>query len=314
MKMHSDNIKATAGVLAIHNLNVFPSSGGSMDYTVPWQDSFREACRRAAILAAEAAADLAEDSFGDDKATLLELSIPRFEVLGEGRYRLTGGLFLWAGHLFSPGATFRVLGNDFAIETPDLIQVATAVPVTMTEAKYDTYNASALSEISDDVLRELDLDLDKSTLPGPDDEVDIDDPDWMQMVKYISIYAESLTGGEPGRVIAFEPTYADDKYRSYATPELGFDASVFRELKDSWKACYDRYLVEFVDTKQPFAYITVELIGKAAVAADPTKASEDFPAFDAFGAAFDATSRDEYLTHDPAEIVETLRKIGAGEA
>jgi hypothetical protein len=47
------------------------------------------------------------------------------------------------------------------------------------------------------------------------------------------------------------------------------------------------------------------------VAADPT---EDFPAFDAFGAAFDATSRDEYLTHDPAEIVETLRKIGAGEA
>ena len=95
MKMHSDNIKATAGVLAIHNLNVFPSSGGSMDYTVPWQDSFREACRRAAILAAEAVADRAEGSFGDDKATLLELSIPRFEVLGEGRYRLTGGLFLW---------------------------------------------------------------------------------------------------------------------------------------------------------------------------------------------------------------------------
>jgi hypothetical protein len=96
MKMHSDNIKATAGVLAIHNLNVFPSSGGSMDYTVPWQDSFREACRRAAILAAEAAADGAAErySFGDDKATLLELSIPRFEVLGEGRYRLTGGLFL----------------------------------------------------------------------------------------------------------------------------------------------------------------------------------------------------------------------------
>ena len=177
MKMHSDNIKATAGVLAIHNLNVFPSSGGSMDYTVPWQDSFREACRRAAILAAEAAADRAEDFFGGDKATLLELSIPRFEVLGEGRYRLTGGLFLWAGHLFSPGATFRVLGNDFAIETPDLIQVATAVPVTMTEAKYDTYNASALSEISDDVLRELDLDLDKSTLPWPDDEVDIGNPD-----------------------------------------------------------------------------------------------------------------------------------------
>ena len=310
MKMHSDNIKATAGILAIHNLNVFPSSGaGNMDYTVPWQDSFREACRRAAILAAETV-EKREDGMYNDRVPLPELSIPRFEVLGEGRYRLTGGLFLWAGYLFSPGATFRVLGNDFNIETPDLIQAATLVPAAMTEAKYDTYNASALAEISDDVLRELDLDLDKSALPGEDDEIDIDNPDWMQMVKYMSIYAEGLTGGEVGRVIAFVPS-SDDAH--YATPELGFDGSVLRELNDSWKNYFDNYLIEFVDTKQPFAYVTVELIGKTAVKADPSQEGEDYPMYDGFGAMFDSTNKDEYLTHEPADVVEILRKIGAGE-
>ena len=116
------------------------------------------------------------------------------------------------------------------------------------------------------------------------------------------------------RIAEFAPDMTAWRRHLHRTPELGFDASVFRELKDSWKACYDRYLVEFVDTKQPFAYITVELIGKTAVKADPSQDGEDFPAYDAFGAAFDPTSRDEYLTHNPAEIVETLRKIGAGEA
>ena len=29
---------------------------------------------------------------------------------------------------------------------------------------------------------------------------------------------------------------------------------------------------------------------------------------------FNSTNKDEYLTHEPADVVETLRKIGAGEA
>lgn len=319
MQNFSSNIKPIAGILAVQNLNVFPSSGADdcIDYTKPWEESFREAIRRAAILAAQA---ITSDAFDYDpgKFSLLELSIPRFAILGEGRYRLTGGLFLWAGHLFSPGATFRIQADDFHIETPDLIEVATAVPATMQEMRYDTYNASRLSEISDDVLRELDIQLDKSSLPGEDDEIDIDNEDWLQEVKYVSIYAESLTGGEPGRVIAY-PTTDIYGVALAATPELGFNDGFARSLLDSWKAGYDQFLVEFTNTKQPFAYIAVELIGtslsKQGPKAEGVQDDEESMLYDSFGALFDASiSKDEFATHDKAEIAETLRKIGAGEA
>ena len=314
MKHFSSNIKPIAGILAVKNLNVFPSSGAAdcLDYTKPWVDSFREAVRRASVLAEMAFADH-DDGYRGDQFTLLQLSVPRFEALGSDRYRLTGGMFLWAGYLFSPGATFRVQGNDFHIETPDLIEVATAVPATMQEMKYDTYNASHLSEISDDVLHELDIQLDKSALPG---EIDNDDPDWLQEVKYVSIYAETLTGGEPGRVIAYPTT---DMYGGEpdATPELGFEGGYVRDLLDSWKANYDQFLVEFVDTTQPFAYITVELIGRAlckqSPGADAAEGGDEFMLYDGFGALFDATSKEELAKHDAAEIVETLHKIAAGE-
>jgi hypothetical protein len=311
MKHFSSNIKPIAGILAIKNLNVFPASGDTdcLDYSQPWVDSFREAVRRSSVLAAEA---VQNDEFGYDPShfSLLELSIPRFAALGGGRYRLTGGLFLWAGHLFSPGATFRVQGNDFHIETPDLIEVATAVPVVMEELKYDTYNAAKLEEISDEVLKELDIELDKSNLMDSDsDDFDVDDPNWLNQVKYMSIYAETLTGGEPGRVVAYQKSQLHERM-DYATPDLGFDASVFREIMDMWGDHYDQYWVEFVDTKQPFAYITIELIGPSVVKDN----TDDMPIDDVFAKMFDASvSKDEFATHDKAEVVETLRKIAAGE-
>jgi hypothetical protein len=324
MKNFSDNIKPVAGILAVKNLNVFPSSGepDCLDYTKPWGDSFREACRRAGILAAEAFAERS-----DQKFSLAQLSVPRFEVLGGGRYRLTGGIFLWAGCLFSPGATFRVQANDFHIETPDFIEVATPVPAKMEELKYDTYNAARLNEISDDVLRELGIELDKSKLAfayleeGEEGKTweDLEDEeldgfiDGMSQVKYMSVYAEQLTGGEPGRIIAYRPS-SDVSYTSYATPELGFDASYFRELVREWKSDYDQFLVEFVNPKLPFAYIAIEIFGQPAIASKPELANEDFRQIDVFADMFDSTSKDELATHDPAEVVETLRKIGAGEA
>ena len=329
MKNTSSNIKAVAGILAIKNLNVFPSSGSAdcLDYTKPWVDSFREAIRRSSVLAAEAFGN--EDGFragSPGQYSLSQLSVPRFQALGSGRYRLTGGIFLWAGHLFSPGATFRVQGNDFHIETPDLIEVATAVPAKMEKMKYDTYNAARLGEISDEVLKELDVSLDKSKLAyayledGEEGKTweDLEDEDsdgfieGYAEVKYMSIYAEGLTGGEPGRVIAYKDA-SDSSYKNYQTPDLGFDASVFRELEDSWKACYDQFLVEFVDTKQPFAYVAIEIFGQPATADKPKLEHENFRQRDVFGEMFDTTSKDELATHDPAEVVETLRKIAAGE-
>lgn len=330
MKNTSSNIKAVAGILAIKNLNVFPSSGAAdcLDYTKPWVDSFREAIRRSSVLAAEAFGN--EDGFragSPGQYSLSQLSVPRFQALGSGRYRLTGGIFLWAGHLFSPGATFRVQGNDFHIETPDLIEVATAVPAKMEEMKYDTYNAAKLGEISDEVLKELDVSLDKSKLAYAYLEDGEEGRTWEDLeeeeeedgfiagyaeVKYMSIYAEGLTGGEPGRVIAYKDK-SDDSYMNHQTPDLGFDASVFRELEASWKAHYDQFLVEFVDTKQPFAYIAIEIFGQPAIADKPELENEDYRQRDVFGEMFDTASKDELATHDPAEVVETLRKIAAGE-
>jgi hypothetical protein len=305
MKKYSDNIRAAAGILAVNNLNVFPSSGvnGTLDYTVPWQTSFREACRRSAILAAKAM----DPEWGEPGMfSLLELSVPRFKVLGDDRYCLTGGLFLWAGHLFSPGATFRVRDNDLNFETPELIQVATAVPAKMEEMNYDTYNATDLREISDDVMTELGMTFDKTTAVNW--EEDPDSP--MNMVKYLSIYAETLTGGEPGRVIAYNISDLDsDRHRGTPSSGLEFDTSFFDEVAD-YKTYYDRFLIEFVNKSQQFAYVAIETMG---IAAHGDAEDEEYPSVDWFARMFEGTNKDEFATHDKAEIVETLRKIGAGE-
>ena len=331
MKNTSSNIKAVAGILAIKNLNVFPSSGAAdcLDYTKPWADSFREAVRRSSVLAAEAFGN--EDGFragSPGQYSLSQLSVPRFQALGSGRYRLTGGIFLWAGHLFSPGATFRVQGNDFHIETPDLIEVATAVPAKMEKMKYDTYNAAKLGEISDEVLKELDISLDKSKLAYAYLEDGEEGRTWEDLeeeeeedgftagyaeVKYMSIYAEGLTGGEPGRVIAYKDKSDDSYYTNHQFPDLGFDASVFRGLRARRKAHYDQFLVEFVDTKQPFAYVAIEIFGQPATADKPELEHEDFRQRDVFAEMFDATSKTELATHAEGEVVQTLRKIAAGK-
>jgi hypothetical protein len=313
MKKYSDNIRAAAGILAVNNLNVFPHSGvdGVLDYTVPWQTSFREACRRAAILAAKAM----DPEWGEPGMfSLLELSVPRFEVLGDDRYRLTGGLFLWAGHLFSPGATFRVRDNDLNFETPELIQVATAVPAEMLEMQYDTYNATALKEISDEVVAELGMTFDKSTFKSFDeiDENDEDEDDCSEIsqVKYLSVYAKTLTGGEPGRVIAYGVcTARPEGYHAVPASGLEFDTSYFDEVVD-YKTYFDRFLIEFVNKSQQFAYVAIETLGEPA---RPDAEDNTYPSVDWFARMFDGTNKDEFATHDKAEIVETLRKIGAGE-
>ena len=163
MKFYSDNIRAKAGILALRNLNVFPA--GELDTNRPWGELFREACRRAAVTAKQIIEHESE-VFGtaEDRVSLPALSIPRFEILGGGRYKLTGGLFLWGGYLFQPGAILCVTETDYRIETPELAQLATAVPIKEEEVRYDTYNGSKLEEISDEVLKELDVTLDRDKL------------------------------------------------------------------------------------------------------------------------------------------------------
>jgi hypothetical protein len=329
MKTHSANIRATAGILAVHNLNVFPGSGGDMDYTVPWQDSFKEACRRAAIIAKMSTE---QEYFGDDssKLNLVTLSIPRFEILGEGRYKLVGGIFVWAGHFFETGAVFRVHGNDLNIETPELVQVCTPVRAKMEEMKYDTYNAAKLGEISDEVLKELDITLDKSKLAYAYLEDGEEGRTWEDIeeesgedgfaggyseVKYMSIYAEHLTGGEPGRVVAFVKHDEAGQYSDYRTPDLGFDASYAKQIMDSWKALYDNYFVEFTDKTQPFAYIAIELFNEPAesapVEARPEVYGDDFKCADMFAYMFDKSNLENMKAFGVEKAIETLDQIAS---
>lgn len=314
LKRYSDNITARAGLLAVHNLNVF-------DEPV----TFQEACRRAAVLAAAANAHH-DEMWGDynkKRATLLQLSIPRIDVVGDHQYRLVGGMLVWNGRVFSPGAEFRAAGEEFEAHTPDLIEAATPVPAEMVEMQYDTYNATALSEIDDAVLAELGIDIDKSVW---DDANVCDDPDLaIETVKYMSVYAKTLTPDVPGRAIAY---VREDGHAAYAAKPEGadFDCHYFTRLLD-YDAMYDEYLVEFVDKGQPFAYVAVELMGRPAkgaveagvtppeldtIGGGPDGGAQDHA--DVFGAMFDASQVDEWRRHDPADVVDVLRRIGAGEA
>ena len=316
MLNHSANIKAVGGILAVRNLNVFPE--GDLDY-LDVHAAFREATRRASVLAERAM----DPEWGEgDKASLLELSVPRLKPLGSERYALTGGILFFAGRLFSPGAVFGFSDTGLVVETPDLIEAATAVPTKMSLMTYDTYNASRLGEISDDVLRELNVDLDKSALiyayaeDGEDVKTweDVEDGDMtgLSQVKYVSVYAEGLAADAAGRVLAYVPTgtdYSGDRAVE-PTEGLGFDDSYFKEVED-FKTYYDRFLVEFVDKTQPFAYIAVEAMGGTVLGA--SEDAEDMPVRDFFADQFSGESKDELLGHDKAEVVETLKRIASGE-
>lgn len=316
MLNHSANIKAVGGILAVRNLNVFPEA--DLDY-LDVHAAFREAARRASILAERAM----DPEWGEgDKASLLELSVPRLKPLGAERYALTGGILYFAGMLFSPGAVFGFSDTGLVVETPDLIEAATAVPTKMSLMTYDTYNASRLGEISDDVLRELGVSLDKDALAyayaeeGEDvktwDEIEDGDMTGLSQVKYVSVYAEGLTAGAVGRAIAYVPIGTDYSGGRAVRPTdgLGFDDSYFKEVED-YKTYYDRFLVEFVDKSQPFAYIAVEAMGGTVLGAGED--SEDMPVRDFFADQFSGESKDEFVGHDKAEIVDTLKRIAAGE-
>lgn len=314
MKYHSRNIRPTAGILALKNLNVFPASTrDAVRYEDGLEAAFRQAVGRAAALARRAVP--AGWGARPDMFTLMQLSTPVLRALGNNTYQLDGGLLLWLGHLFRPGARFSVRGNHFAIETPELVELATDTPAKMTEMRYDTYNASRLGEISDEVLAELDIQLDKSRLAYAyaDEEEGVktwdelaDVENGMNEVKYLSVYAPALAPDAVGRVIAY-PVLGDEPAPD---PELGFDASAFTDLVANKTAYFDRFLVEFTDPSQPFAYITIELLGQELVEDDGEGSA--LPSKDGFADLFDAAHRDRLAQQGWENVVAGLDAIAAG--
>jgi hypothetical protein len=301
MKLHSNNIVAKAGIVAIHNLNVFEGKTRSIQ-------EFREALRRSAVLAEKAFSAIDKGGGRPDFPSLVELSVPRFITIGPDHYRLTGGILLWGGFLLLPGAEI-VLGSSQVefLRGSDSIEPATAIPAEMKQMQYDTYNGERLGEISDAVLSELSIKLDKSKLKYSDDDENwIDEPN-MAQVKYLSIYAPDLKETTEGRAIA----YVEGKNPG----KLGFDTSYFDGLLQEWKGgadakYYDEFLIEFVDKKQPFAYVTVELMGSPAEEGGTQVDLTYGYSVDTNARIFDDANKTEFLTHDRKQIVSTLRAMG----
>ena len=309
MKKHSDNLKVHAGVLAVLGLNVHPD----LPHT---RDGFRELCRRAAALGERARAAAADmywhNAAGEPKPLNYgQLSTPIFGGELHGAQALIAGILVWGDCLLTAGSTvaFREDGSAvFAGAEPVCV-----IPIEAKVMAYDTYNASSLDEISDDVLKELDVKLDKTKLAFAYSDTDqktwaeleAENPDadsfvqGYEQVKYYSVYAPSL-GQAPegcrvlGAVFGAEPTDLG--------AELGCDTAYFEQVCEE---LYDEFLVEFVDRSQPFGYVAVE-----------TNGSQVLPPDDVPGFSIDEQSGvrqgDWYAAQFSGETRDAIRALSGG--
>jgi len=236
MKLHSENLRPVAGVLAIHNLNTFPQTSAN-------KASFKRCLQRSLVLAKEAV-EIFEDVGMESRPSLAVLSIPGVSVDTNGTYTLLSGILLWGQYFFDIGAkwSFNDEGN-LVILTSDLIHPAQVIPAEIKGLHYDTYNATNLNEISEEVLKELDLEFD---IPACEELIE---EGVIAGVKYKSVYMPLILSTEDG-------------VRTFATPLANapegeeFDRSYFNEVVEDW---YDHYLIELVDKDQHFGYISVEV-------------------------------------------------------
>jgi hypothetical protein len=265
MKRFSDNIIATAGPVPVQNLNAFVAVPGESDYA-----SFARAMSRAATGIGLALAEETRYSNEIHQASVALLSAPRISPLGNGQYRIDGGLFFWNGMQFDKGAEFSVSqANGMQILTPDLVHRAALVPAAFNEMKYDTYNASPLDEIEDQVLSELDVTIDRAKVQELTDPEGDGDYIEFSMVKYMSIYAPSLSSATEGRAIALASnggSYASSQ-SEVSNQQLTHDpedTSYLQHLLDA-RIHYDEFMVQFIDKANPFAYVTMEVVRDAKV-------------------------------------------------
>ena len=285
MKSFSSNIKAKAGIAAISGLNVFPAIAGNTDL-----EAFSEAMHDALGKAERIALDEAPFYEDSNAITIAALSIPRLRSITDKSstiYALDGGFLVFANWMISPGALFSFDRDGSLVydvcETGPKVERATLVHASMVRLKYDTYNALALEDISQEVLDELDITVDISQVPT----------DCINAVRYMAIYAPlvaTLDISKCGRVIAYDPG------------------------NDYLEERRDQFLVEWVDTTQEFAYVAIEVAGTPAVGCtadaasmyndDPSTAEVDFNRV-----LFDKDNRAEYATHSIAEVLADLRAI-----
>jgi hypothetical protein len=261
-KLHSDNVKVRTGVLPILGLNAF----------LPSEDEVKKSFKKAIASIYNKIQNIHNlegehypGNWGnDDKSTsLVRLSIPFFEFTSNwtpSRYeekrntnnmhvKVLYGPFMWNGMLFETGAEFEFQEisstkvseyttknpiHELVIMTPEKVYPCRLMKGEIELMHYDTYNANALSEISSEVIKELGLDL-------PDDLEEFDGDNSMITAKYLSVYVPELTPETTGIVMPYVYDF---------TTEEDIDTDI---------GLYDELTVEFIDNRQPFAYVAIEI-------------------------------------------------------
>jgi hypothetical protein len=243
MKLHSDNVRVTAGRVPLQNLNVFVDPR----LAEPTLANLRRVAARVEEMGRLALRLEAAEDTPPGKTSLPVLSIPLLRPLGPsypGEYRVLTPL-LWGDLLLDgdqPAALCSTGADDRHAARGRGVRAATAVPATFQTTEYDDYEGASLQGVPDVALRELGIDRALLDLPAG--------PEELRRLKTMSVYAPSLTPATRGAAVAVE--LRDE-------PEEGFCRSSVEEyLAERPNALYDEFWVEFVRKDQPFAYVAVE--------------------------------------------------------
>lgn len=301
MKDHSDNISIVAGTLAIRDLNVFAPD-------VRWEDALKRAVANATRIHNSVKNGEMQWIPTNGSPTLLELSIPQLTSMGDGWYKVMGGIFLFNGYLFEENDVFQIgddgyLTDSYIRQIGDEVYPAVALTSKHELLQYDTYNHTKLGKIDPKILAELGItiDFEKISYAYPEDGErawdDLGDEydTGMQQVKYMSVYAPELMEAPSG-----------------ASLIAAIELDDFEVYGGTLKCYYDSVLVTFNDQSSPFAYVTIETMNVEPIAEDSKESAFPFQYSDNYGKLFDRTVALDSFT-STEDLIARLTAFSAAE-
>jgi hypothetical protein len=263
--MHtSNNIKARYGLMAVHELNVFPerlSAGSDHDDFLMVLEKILENSEKINACSNKLARPFEAQDENRPFYSILQMSIPLIQQIDYRLYKLAAGFLVWNGLIFRGGSLFifDALTGKLVNEIKETASVVNAI---FKEMEYDVYNndSNDYRSIPEEVIDELGLQVDYTNF---DPKVHKDE--MYDLIKYISIYAPELYKAKDANTyvachIAKEgETSLLEYFISERTCASYQDFETFGDTGD-----YDKCFIEFNRKDQPFAYAPIEcLIGPA---------------------------------------------------
>jgi hypothetical protein len=247
----SSNVRAIGGLILAEGFNVFSSEDG-----ITGLDLMKKAME-SALSFSERISDSIEDSYSLDegKLPISVLSFPHIQAVkredGCKEFQLMSGRLVLNDLMLFPknSIVFDTDGSFFGSNQNDGETPPTEVKMVKVSVRvmdYGNYNRSyTLSEISKEVLDELSIDISNEDL-GDDAE------DALSMVKYMSVYAPSLTSED-------DPAKTGVRVFGYTSEETE-DGNTGQDIDMIVDECkvYDYCSFEFLSTDQQFGYAMIE--------------------------------------------------------